>query len=61
MKTWMFAALALSGLGGWAQAQDAEKDWRQSQFGEDDRLGAVNHLTAERTARAACQFRSAIE
>lgn len=53
MKTWMFAALALSGLGGWAQAQDAEKDWRQSQFGEDDRLGAVNHLTAEKTARAA--------
>ena len=52
MKRWIVAIgagmLAVSTAG----AQDAE-DWYPSKYGPDDRLGAVNNLSPEKTAAAA--------
>ncbi len=44
-----FAALGLSGAG----ATEPPADWPDSPHGSADRLGAVNHLTLEKTAAAA--------
>lgn len=49
------AGLALTTLvcSGMAFAETGRPDWAQSRFGEDDRLGALNYLTPEKTAAAA--------
>jgi len=66
MKTIATAAL-LASLAACASAQepaqdaaspamaeaDARPDWARAPFGPDDRLGAVNHITPEKTAAAA--------
>lgn len=51
----VIGAIALSSLVfcGAALAQAERPDWAQSKFGEDDRLGALNYLTPEKTAAAA--------
>lgn len=46
----MLASAVLAGL---AAPAFAEENWYPSQFGAEDRLGAVNHLSAEKTASAA--------
>lgn len=45
--------LASAVLAGPAAPAFAEENWYPSQFGAEDRLGAVNHLSAEKTASAA--------
>ena len=56
---WILAASALLLTAGCANAQsdepadEAPADWTVSQWGPDDRLGAVNRLTPEKTAAAA--------
>ncbi len=46
----LLASLAATTL---LTSAQAEPDWYPSQFGADDRLGAVNHLTEAKTADAA--------
>lgn len=56
MKNWIMAVAATSMLpGGLALAQESESqaDWYPSEYGADDRLGAVANLSPEKTASAA--------
>ena len=51
----LMTGLALSALtcGMLASAEGTKPDWAASPFGPDDRLGAINYLTPEKTADAA--------
>ncbi|RIJ26336.1 cyclase family protein [Henriciella barbarensis] len=46
-------AVALSAHPAFAQEAQSDADWYPSEYGADDRLGAVANLSAEKTARAA--------
>lgn len=56
MKHWILALTAttlLTGAPALAQDEDAAADWYPSEYGADDRLGAVANLSPEKTASAA--------
>ncbi len=51
---WLFGVCAcVMGLSAAFAADDGRPDWGPSKFGPDDRLGAMNYLTPEKTAAAA--------
>ncbi|MAK59935.1 MAG: polyketide cyclase [Ponticaulis sp.] len=47
----LVAIIAMTG-GAFAQSDTDRPDWVKSEFGPDDRLGAMNYLTPEKTAKA---------
>ena len=51
MKPWLVTTVCLAVLSGDAVA--AEADWYPSRYGADDRLGAINNLSAEKVLAAA--------
>lgn len=46
------AAILLMAGSAEAETEDKRPDWVKSEFGPDDRLGAMNYLSAEKTAKA---------
>lgn len=54
MKHFIVAlSCVLAGCSSFAADQTSKKDWMSSRYGADDRLGAVNNLSPEKTAMAA--------
>ena len=51
MKPWLTTMAFVTALAGSAVA--AENEWYPSRYGADDRLGAINNLSAEKVLAAA--------